>query len=335
MRALTTIKIEGGVPRDERREILVALRHSPLTKVVLIGTSHPLGNSWGARGSAVAPAQRGDTFLPVAIDSDDDDERETAGLEAEDYALFRRYSTISDLPTPPSTFSTDHWTPTFGWLDAPPLLYTLALHHSTHITELKFCGYRGAPILLSPTPYTSDLFAALKFFPNLRVLTTAFWLTTTFEDEQRDEEVLEYWHDMRDPNSTALVTVPRASSPAGSMDAGFGSEDDEDGERGEENPWARELRTKFAPEALAGRVLGFIGPLLSPVAKGRPGGVLVRASFSMGGEVSAIFDLDLRIGMLAPGMGDVILEGSVVGPRTEGDDDERRREKERGRRWFW
>jgi hypothetical protein len=91
--------------------------------------------------------------------------------------------------------------------------------------------------------------------------------------------------------------------------------------------------------------------------------VEVRASFSLGEEVCAIWDLDLRIvgggaavavagKREAEGKGKseggreedgvrkdadrdyAILEGSVVGPRTEGADEERRREKELGRGWF-
>jgi hypothetical protein len=43
MHKLQSIKIEGGMPRDERRETLRALHRCPLQKVVLIGVSSPLG----------------------------------------------------------------------------------------------------------------------------------------------------------------------------------------------------------------------------------------------------------------------------------------------------
>jgi hypothetical protein len=388
LRNISTIKLEGGIPRDERREILIALRNCShhLRKIVLIGSSHPLGNTWGAGGEAV---NRDIGIAGNFFDADDEFLR--MGLEGEEYEVWRRYSALDSLPTgsststssssdlphpPPSSFlssttsppapppaststspstpsasATAQWTPTYGHSsEQPPLLFTLALHFSSSIRELKFCGYRGSPILLDPTGYATYAFSALKFFHGLEKLTTAFWLSTFFEEQSRDEEVIGFWRDRRDRNSTALVFVPSSIPPLGGID--------EEGEG--ENPWSHALRTKFSPEALANHVLKFLGPLLSPVAKAKPGGVLVRASFSLGagGLVCAIWDLDLRIASLPSpssegrdgggrggggghpggkgggGGRDVVLEGSIVGPRTEGEDEERRREKEDSRGWF-
>lgn len=50
MSRLTSIKIEGGIPRDERREIARALHRCPLEKIVMIGVCCPLGNHWGVGG---------------------------------------------------------------------------------------------------------------------------------------------------------------------------------------------------------------------------------------------------------------------------------------------
>ena len=54
MRNLRTIKIEGGMPRDERRETIRALRHCPLEKIVLNGVCCPLGNTWGENGQDIS-----------------------------------------------------------------------------------------------------------------------------------------------------------------------------------------------------------------------------------------------------------------------------------------
>jgi hypothetical protein len=315
MTQISSIKIEGGIPRDVRREILRALHASPVQKVVLIGSSHPLGNTWGENGEDIED--------PRIVD----DLNDIMGLEGEDTSLFRKYTTM-ELPKPSHSNTAAYPTPVYGWSNQPPLLYTLASHHSSTVTELKFCGYRGAPILLAPTPSTPDFFSALRFFHNLRALTSSFWLHTLFEDHaNNDDDVLAYWRNMRDPNSTALVCVPSGA--------------DDDGEA--LSGWARELEMKFKPEALARRVLGFLAPLLSEEAKGREGGVLVRASFSLGAEVGGIFDLDLRIGKkggrtfsgagAGAGAGEDVLLG-FVGPRAEVES-ERRIGKEMSRRWFW
>lgn len=50
MKNLESIKIEGGVPRDEKREIVRALHGCPLKKVVMIGVTCPFGNTWGPIG---------------------------------------------------------------------------------------------------------------------------------------------------------------------------------------------------------------------------------------------------------------------------------------------
>lgn len=50
MRCLQSIKIEGGVPLDERRETIRALRHCPLERLTLIGINSVLGNTWGLQG---------------------------------------------------------------------------------------------------------------------------------------------------------------------------------------------------------------------------------------------------------------------------------------------
>ncbi|KAI9749440.1 MAG: Molybdopterin synthase catalytic subunit [Chaenotheca gracillima] len=55
MRNLRSLKVEGGVPRDETRAIIRGLRGCPLRKLVIIGISWPLGN-WDVIDNTEAPS---------------------------------------------------------------------------------------------------------------------------------------------------------------------------------------------------------------------------------------------------------------------------------------
>ncbi|KAK5164361.1 uncharacterized protein LTR77_010057 [Saxophila tyrrhenica] len=292
MTKLESIKIEGGVPRDERRETVRALHACPLKKIVMIGVSSQLGNTWGARGRD----------LGEHISSFD-----ARDLEVEDkdtvFALGSK-----DPCTPPPDFDFE---PSYGWSGSAPMLQTLASYHRNTVTELKFCGYSGAAILFQPTPITTPFLASLKHFHNLESLIISTWLSTTFEGARRDDEVIRFWIDSRSPSSTAI--------------ARFNPTDDDE----EEGSWAKELRTKFAPDALARRARSFIGPFLSENVKTRKGGCHVRISICIG-EAGGIFDMDMRVGSGRDGE-DVCL--GYEGPREELEEG-RRRAKLENRRWF-
>ncbi|KAK3070351.1 hypothetical protein LTR53_010615 [Teratosphaeriaceae sp. CCFEE 6253] len=288
MTKLKSIKIEGGIPRDERREIIRALHACPLEKVVMIGVCTPLGNTWGAEGRDI----------PEPLDSID-----IEALEGEDKDSIWRYGPINpdSLPT---NFRFDA---SYGWPPGPPMLHTIAAYHASTITELKFCGYKGAPVLHGPTPITTPILSALKHFHNLKSLVMSLWLTTSFENDTHDSEIVAYWLNTRSPASTALVRI---------------TDDEPEG-------WEKEIRTKYAPDALAGRVTSFLGPFLSEQAKARKGGVNVRASFCVG-EEGGIFDLDLDIGTGA--LGSSVCLG-FKGPHEELARDRRKSKLDR-RRWF-
>lgn len=276
------------MPRDERREVVRALRKCPLQKIVMIGVCSPLGNTWGENGADIAP------FL---------DHEEGEGLEGEDAAAI--YSL--GCQDPRTAAVTAEFEPSYGWAGAPPMLHTLASLYSETVRELKFCGYKGSSILFTPTPITAPLLSGLKHFHKLQSVILSLWLTTQFEGSNHDNEVIQYWVNMRSPTSTALVHVT-----------------DEEPEG-----WAKELRTKYAPDALAWRITNFIGPYLSEKAKSRKGGVHVRASFCVG-DWGGIFDVDLVVGK---GAMDSDVCKSFKGPREEGEA-ERRTAKLESRRWF-
>lgn len=237
-----SIKIEGGMPRDERREIIRAMHACPLKKIVMIGVCSTIGNTWGEHGEDARHA----------VENEDLDD-----LEEEDKSAVFDLG-VKDPQPPPRDFVYD---PHYGWSGAYPMLHTLASYHADTIAELKFCGYKGSALLFEPTPITTPLFTPLKHFHNLKSLIVSLWLNTAYEGRQsNDAEVIQYWCNQRSPQSTALICI-----------------NDEEPEG-----WEKELVTKYAPDALAWRITNFIGPFLSEQAKKRKGGVHVRASFCVG-----------------------------------------------------
>ncbi|KAF1942133.1 hypothetical protein EJ02DRAFT_422377 [Clathrospora elynae] len=319
MRKIEQIKLEGGIPRDEKRELLRALHWCPLKKIVMIGVSFPAGNTWGPGGLQLKALDPGQVSEFVY------------NLEEEDFegiiASYRRGFFV------PSHFNFE---PDYGWPAQAPLLQDIALHHASTVEELKICGYNGCPILSFQTNITSPLLGGLRGYDNLKQLVISFWLLTWYEDSYRDTEIIQSWIDTRSPSSTALTVVTPPASPSRDQPvdpAQFPNFSNPGvAPRPQDfNRWAVALKTRFTPSALAYRVARDIGPFLSPVAKERPGGVRVRASFCLGakeerGSASDIFDLDLRIGS-----GDQVLE--FVGPREEGETG-RWWLKHEERRWF-
>lgn len=307
MRRLERIKMEGGLPRDEKREILRALHFCPLKKIVMIGVSYPVGNTWGPGGLSLRALDQGFIWDDVL------------NLEGEDHqAIYEAYRRGFHMPEEFVFY------PDYGWPPQAPLLQTIALHHASTVEELKLCGYHGCPILSQPTPITDPLLTGLRQFDNLKQLVMSFWLLTWFEDSYRDTEIIKFWMDSRSPASTALVVVTPPRSPDQDLPVGPGQFpvfQTRIAPAQDFNRWAVTLKTAFSPSALAYRVARDIGPYLSPVAKSRPGGVRMRASFCLGVKnerpASDIFDLDMRIGV-----DDQVLE--FTGPREEG---------EKGRWW--
>lgn len=290
MQVLTSFKIEGGIPRDERRETIRALRCCPLERIIFIGVTSVLGNTWGANGR--------DLIEPLMTDEHD-------FLEGEDKEAIHALGLRPPVPAPESKYFQPH----YGWQHQPPMMHTIVSHHSATLRELKFCGYKGAAVLYNTTPITQPMLAALKHCHRLETLIMSFWLSTLFEDALRDDEVISYWQNQRSASSTSLVSLSDDPPELGS--------------------WAHELKSKFAPNALAWRVVGLVGPYLSEEAKRRKGGVSVRASFCIG-DWGGIFDIDVKVGKGSMAS-DICL--GFEGPREEMEEG-RRTEKLRSRRWF-
>jgi hypothetical protein len=294
MQRLESLKMEGGIPRDEKREIIRALHQSPLHKIVMIGVNSPIGNTWGFAGRDIGS---------LGINEDPNDPDDFGSLEEEDTDEIVRLGTTR--PEPVS--SSEVFEAEYGWPPAPPFLHTLASYHANTVTELKFCGYRGAPLLWNSTPVSHYMLAPLRHFHHLRHLILSLWLHTLYEDDHRDDEILDYWLNTRSPSTTALVAT--STEPL--------------------TGWAAELASKYAPHAMAARIVALMGPYISETAKSNPGGIHVRASFCIG-SYGGLFDFDVVIGKDAEGNDEV---RGWKGPREELHP-ERRAEKLRNRRWF-
>jgi hypothetical protein len=229
---------------------------------------------------------------------------EVDSLEGEDKDAIFKTGFMKPVPPEPNF----RFIPYYGRPMVSPMLQTIAAFHPETVRELKFCGYKGSPVLFKPAPICQPLLHSLKYFTNLDSLILSVWLSTIFEDAPRDSDIISYWLDARSPNSTSLVRVVQDEEPEG---------------------WERELKTKFAPDALAWQITSFIGPFLSEKAKSRKRGVHVRASMCVG-DWGGIFDIDLRIGKGSLNS-DICL--GFEGPREELEPG-RRRSKLENRRWF-
>jgi hypothetical protein len=288
-----------------------AVHNCPLEKIVLIGQSSPLGNSWGLHGQDMPNAAIDGSELPQ-IHAILEEESKDAIVE----------SANESLPAPPNSFKFEA---VYGWPPGPPLLHTIAVHHWSTITELKLCGYIGSPILHMPPTITPYMLHHLSHFPNLRTLIMSFWLTTYFDFATREGEIIRYWLDQRESSSTALVILDSGPvQPTGAIPTIPYQTEVTDSHMREFNPWQEALERLYSPSALADAVFKLISPHLAPTA--RAAGVDVRASFCIGVETGDIFDLDVAID-------DAQQPKSWNGPREEGEG-ERWWGKLEARQWF-
>ncbi|KAK4889155.1 hypothetical protein LTR28_002811, partial [Elasticomyces elasticus] len=120
MRNVEILKMEDGIPRDEKREAIRALGRCPLTKVVLIGDKYPLGNTWEPEGSRPSLSMVGHL-----------EEEEEVDAEQIHYITQQRNSGL-----------TEDFQAVYGWPPGPPLLHTIAHYHASTVTELKFTGFQ-------------------------------------------------------------------------------------------------------------------------------------------------------------------------------------------------
>jgi len=288
--ALEVLKIEGGIPFDERSEVVRAVRFSPLRKLVAIGVSFPPTDAW----SGISPEDRRTLVqdrpdLHAGAHSDPSQDSVTV----EDWTMLQAHALSPSTPFVPK-YNPSRYS----------LLDTIALHHASTITTLKFCGFKYAPDIHKPTNHSLSMLDPLRHLHNLRNLILSFWMACTqFEDSDVDDQLRSYWLDTQSPTSTALAM------PASAYD---------------ENPWAKILTDAYAPAKLAENVATLLAGRLSKRALAREGGISVKALLLLGGH--EIFDLDIQLdahGEMA----------SYRGPRSENDAEVIKEKMER-RAWF-
>jgi hypothetical protein len=282
MHSIETLKIEGGVPRDEKREVLRALRRCPLKKIVLIGVTFPLGNTWGEGGRDVSTMQESRDF--------------DSALQAESDEVVMGYTKQDLQPLPDHAFS-----PTYGWPPGPPILYYVAALFASTVTELKFCGYHGSIVLNRPGGFTQGITPGvlhhLRYFHKLETLILSFYLIIK---DHSDTEIIQNWVTEREnrENADRAALTPGETYDDVSMavDEANRSMDDQStvSDGSEEEATHRErIKAEYGGAVLAMRVFDIMREYLSPTALRRQGGVNIRASFCLGDITGDIFDLDV------------------------------------------
>lgn len=156
MRALEVIRVEGCIPYDERHELMRALKHCPLQKVVIIGVCYP--------GSDRSDFED-DDGLRTQVQYDQWDLRNplpmpTYDIERDRYNFVREDQWAEVCQVAARTEFRPCYGRTTGFKS---IIETIAIHHASTLTELKFCSFRNAPILHCLLLKTSLMFHYLKY----------------------------------------------------------------------------------------------------------------------------------------------------------------------------
>ena len=292
MTALESFKLEGSVGYSQRNQLVGALYQCPLRKLVVIGTCWAVHDSW----ENLAPNDR------WRLMHNEQDFREHVGWSnSADHSSGKRlvdgfYQPETSLQSPGSRpFST-------------MLLETVALTQASTITELKLCGFIGAPPLSHPAPESRSQLSLLGHFHNLTYLTTAVWVSTFYKGDNYASEIRATWYARHRGIPTALTCI----NPKVPEDL---------------TEYAKFVMAEFEPSSLAIKVAQLVGPHLSRRAIESKAGVTVRALYLLQGEDSVdMYEMDVKIGRSREVL-------SFVGPRGE-HDPVREKEKLLNRGWF-
>jgi len=289
MRSLEVLKIEGSVPAEVRYQLLQTVRHCPLQKLVIIGLYWAVTNTW--------------------LDSDYDEESYWR-LEVTKPIKWMGTSTsdpnnpeISEIVQGRDPAGQSSLSPSFTQA-VPPFLELLANSQASTITELKFCGFRGAPTIFYPSPRTYYELSFLKHFHKLCYLTTALWIPSHHQSRDRSEDIYHFWN-----NETVL-------------------DQEETSEDGGEDIFQPLLLEYYHHDSIAREVEKLIGPHLSPQACARPGGVGVKVLLLLPTEThgSEIYEVEVRLGTDCKILGVVEVRGENHPTKLK--------EKLLARRWF-
>ena len=260
-RALEVLKIEGGIPKDETRELVLAAGHCPLKKLVIIGISWPLGSCIPRPPGIVTQFGYVSDTDPVHEMPDDTPAHSSA-------QQCQRQSAANSF------------VPIYGMRNMT-VLHVIATHFSDTMEELKFIGSDGAPDIYDAghMRMAGQVLQPLQQLHRLGTLSISLNLDTTFEGELQDGPLARFWRDAQTPASTA-VAVARDAEPA--------------------SGWGRLLQTRFAPDLVARQAVRVVEPQLAPTRPaGRA--LELRALFMLrAGEerfdAYGIFDLAIGVG---------------------------------------
>ncbi|MCJ1322814.1 hypothetical protein MMC15_008164 [Xylographa vitiligo] len=178
MRSLKVFKVEGTIPIELRLELLEALQYCTLQKIVVIGVSWALADTWTDLEDNYNSHWSLDIGRPISWKIDlpsiqqtpvqDDLVEAQKELQALSLGVVRRAAALS-------------------------ILEVLALGQASSVIELKFSGFVGAPVLFYPSPKAQVELSHLRHFHNLRYLTTAVWLATSHENQDLSPQIFEFW----------------------------------------------------------------------------------------------------------------------------------------------
>ncbi|MCJ1376080.1 hypothetical protein MMC20_007318 [Loxospora ochrophaea] len=298
MEVLEVIKVEGSIPFDERREIIRALQLCPVRKVVIIGFIFTAHSTWNKLDGVIQTSLRYDQVdarSPIV-------ERADADFSGLGEGRNRRLTPLEMEQVREQLGTEEHksqglFTGSYG-SEYPTILETLSLTQASTVTELKFCGFNGAPLLFHPEIGTATRLWPLRYFHKLRNFVSAVTISTLFDRDNRTEEIVSLWQDREVGNSWHSDTS-----------------------------WKLFMMERFEPGNMARSVAQLVGPYLSEEALSSRHGVNVKILFMMWREVrSDLYEMTVQLG-----------EGGKVrsfgNPRGE-DDEDRRREGLETRGWF-
>ncbi|KAI9888960.1 MAG: hypothetical protein M1814_006077 [Vezdaea aestivalis] len=300
MRVAEIVKIEGGEPLTEARELIRALRHCPVRKLVVISWQWPLGE---IRDCECALPTRFPTESQALI------VRPAPALVPPAPPLQPQPDSSTPAPQQPAypPFVSESDIPHLSWpmYEALPLPLTsiAASQFSSTLRELKFCGFDSAPdFWMGPAALTrfQDLTRALKHLPHLTLLHIPFKMICRLiqvDSGYLSAELPSFWASFVSP-------VQRGRLP---------------------RDMTLHLWKYFAPDAMAKRLFEMLGGLLS---KERRAETEVRALLYVDDEVRPGSLFDFAVGVRADGS-----MGQFWGPRGERDP-EKVKEKIESRAWF-
>ncbi|MCJ1293300.1 hypothetical protein MMC34_004854 [Xylographa carneopallida] len=279
---LKVFKVEGTVPIELRLELLKALQHCSLQKVVVIGVSWALADTWTDLEDNHTSHWSLDIERPIPWKSDLPSIQQVLGQDDVVEGQQELQALSLEAVERPVALS---------------LVEVLALGQATSVTELKFSGFVGAPMLYYPSPIAQVELSHLRNFHSLRHLTTAVWLATNYENQDLSSQISEFWK----ATTEKPMRIPQYLH--------------------------RALKKYYTPAVLADKVAELIGPHLSAQACAHPQGVMVKALFLIQqSQDSEIFELQVLIGNKGKAM-------SFAGMRDE-NNPEKLQEKMLGREWF-